>query len=65
VKQSSISSAKIARAMPRSSRWRRSPAMTGFVRYRSGAVPGRRPMNRPPVSVGSFFARRPSLERRG
>src|SRR5688572_23403566 len=32
------------------------PAVTGCARYLRGAVPGLRPMNRPPVSVGSLLA---------
>src|SRR5215207_11390155 len=60
VRQRSVSSTRIALARTLSKRWRGAPVRTGCARKRIGAVPGRRPMKRPPVSVGSLLAIRRS-----
>src|ERR1700722_14330072 len=49
----SVIAASIKLASDPSTRWRTSPPRSGSVRNRTGAVPGRRPTNSPPLSVGS------------
>jgi hypothetical protein len=56
IKLTSTITTRMAAARLLSSRWRRRVPRLGSARYLTGAVPGRRPMNRPPLSVGSVRA---------
>ena len=53
--------ASSSQASAASSRPRTSPGVRSRTRNRIGAVPGRRPMKRPPLSVGSLLARKARL----